>query len=114
MDSTDAEFLRYFDELRVECDAWTSRLEARLLAGESARGSPDLFVEPPRWAFDDPLCFTTVTEEQARDVLPPLFDAVRRHHRLHVAATRDGGAPGATAPRSRRSASTRSFTPTCR
>lgn len=83
---TKAEYLRYFGELTTEYHARADRLEARLLAGGTIKGSPDLNIQTPSWEIGDVCCFTDVTKDELQAVLPPLFDALRRVQRAQNAA----------------------------
>lgn len=85
-DVTVAEYMRYFRDLADEYAARAARLEERVASERPLRSVKpvfkDLNVERPRWEIEDVCCFTTITKQQLQQVLPPLFDAMRRHSRV--------------------------------
>lgn len=87
--SSAGEYMRYFTELAAEYTARAERLEARLSAGGTLKGSPDgHMIARPSTEFEDVMCFTRVRGDELRRILPPLFDAYRRIRRAQQVALR--------------------------
>lgn len=87
--STAREYVRYFTKLAAEYNARAERLEARVLAGRTIKGSPDYTASTrPSTELEDILCFTRIRRCELERVLPLLFDAYRRASRARHVAVR--------------------------